>query len=358
MLRFLFKLLICFVIMAGIAFIGINLFLDPISNWAMNSIVENMPASNLLVSGPAFRHARISSYNAVAWEDFRLTATLVSNDSKKRSLKASINVEELKVKAAKPLEGLFIIELKGLSISPEYISGGASQAQDAPEAVQEANLTAQLRLDLTTPGEIKSRIKGFASEMRKFLEEGKTSIPVEFSAEEIITIGDNVYAVSLRTEHRGENYHLVANRDDIRFLSESILPSMQTSTAADLEIIAINPAKAPQLLRIRSKAFNSAASTHAQDPRVPEDAYRHVLWSFLLAREYGAEFAKEVTDAHEFAGDLAEKSNPGAAAYHRQDYINNEAGRRFAAMPYNESDILHLVMTDPRVMRMASGAGL
>ncbi len=78
---------------------------------------------------------------------------------------------------------------------------------------------------------------------------------------------------------------------------------------------------------------------------MPEDAYRHVLWSFLLTRTYGPEFARRVTDAHEI-GDTG-----NTEADHRMDYNNNDIGRRYAAEGVQEAELLGRVRTDGRVVR-------
>jgi len=64
-----------------------------------------------------------------------------------------------------------------------------------------------------------------------------------------------------------------------------------------------------------------AARLKARDPLFPDDAYRHVYWSWLLTREFGAAFAERVTDAHE-EGTTYEY---GEAA-RRMDLRNNALG--------------------------------
>jgi hypothetical protein len=186
--------------------------------------------------------------------------------------------------------------------------------------------------------------------MKQFLAEGTTPISIEFSGEGIITIKGSPHAVRVWVEHRGENYRLVADRENLKPVSAKVLPKTEVPTSADIEIIAENPVKAPKLLKISSKATDTAASAHEQNPKVPETAYRHVLWSFLLTREYGPDFAKKVTDAHEFRNDPEKRNNPDAETQRFQDFTNNEVGRKYAALGYNESDILNHVMTDPNVI--------
>jgi hypothetical protein len=352
MVKFLVKFLIFFAVLCGIFYLAINALLDPISNKAIDFVFENLHASNLTLSEPSFRNARISSYDAIAWDEVSFTATVTPTSASKKALKARVKVEELTFESERLFEGHFIIDLKGLSITTEYLSTeDSADVKKAPEMLQDGRLIAPFKLNVFSLDEAASRLREFAAEMKKFSEEGKTAIPISFSGEEIITVQGNSYAASLLVQQKGGNYRLVASKDDVKFISEGVLPRTQTSTAADIEIIANNPIRAPQLFQIRATASNTAASAHEGNPKVPEDAYRHVLWSFLLTMEYGPDFAKEVTDAHELTNDPGEKNDPGAVASHLQDYSNNEVGRKYAALGLSESNILRLVMTDPKVIR-------
>jgi hypothetical protein len=352
MIKFLIRFLIFFAVLCGIIFLAINALLDPISNKAINFLFENLHASNLTISEPSFKNARISSYDAITWDEVSFTTTFVPASTPKKALRARIKVEELTVESEKLFEGLFVIDLRGLSITTEYLpTEDSADVKKAPEMLQNGILSAPFKLNVFSLNEAASQLREFAVEMKKFAEEGKTVIPIRFSGEEIITMQDNSYTASLLVQQKGGNYCLVAKPDDLKFISEGVLPKTQTSTAADIEIVANNPIRAPQLFKIRAMAANTAASAHEGNPKVPEDAYRHVLWSFLLTREYGPDFAREVTDAHELTNDPGEKNAPDANESHMQDYNNNEVGRKYAALGYGESDILHLVMTDPKVIR-------
>ncbi|MBL4576492.1 MAG: hypothetical protein JKY51_10430 [Opitutaceae bacterium] len=78
----------------------------------------------------------------------------------------------------------------------------------------------------------------------------------------------------------------------------------------------------------------------------PKDAYRHVLWSFLLTKQFGGESAEMVTDAHEVGATY--ESSPLAI---RMDYHNNAVGRRYAGSGIKEEELLSLVLTGPLVQK-------
>ena len=116
-------------------------------------------------------------------------------------------------------------------------------------------------------------------------------------------------------------------------------------TEAEIAIIHRYPEEAPKIAQITKYAKDKSKEARRRDPRVPEDAYRHVLWSYLLTKEFGPELAKEITDAHE----LGVTGN--TPRERRRDINNNEVGRRYALEGYTEDNILERVMRDPKVIR-------
>ncbi|OGW75637.1 MAG: hypothetical protein A2Z72_05920 [Omnitrophica bacterium RBG_13_46_9] len=116
-------------------------------------------------------------------------------------------------------------------------------------------------------------------------------------------------------------------------------------TEAELDLFSENPDRVARLKEIADYSRDKAKDASRADANVPEDAYRHVLWSYLLTMEYGAQFSKKVTDAHETNDDT------NTPAQHRMDFHNNAIGREYAEKGYKESDVLHYVMTDKHVMR-------
>ncbi|MBF0216562.1 MAG: hypothetical protein HQL30_06160 [Candidatus Omnitrophica bacterium] len=72
------------------------------------------------------------------------------------------------------------------------------------------------------------------------------------------------------------------------------------------------------------------------------DAYKHVLWSYLLTKAFGAEFSRAITDAHEI--------NEDSVSDYFIDRTNCAAGRAFAESGYRENDLLALVREGKEVV--------
>lgn len=352
MLKSLVRFLIFLVALGVIGYLAFNPLLSWLSSAAMNYTIERLQSPNLTLSNPSFSKVRFDFPKSVIWEDLSMTARVKPRDESGRVLKADLNAKKLILEARELLNGLFVIKADSLNVSQGYLSKGASSAYESiPEALQEGNAIIQLELHSGGFGGIKMQIREFAAEIKRFSEEARTEIPVQFTAKEIIRIRGRSYAVGLRVEQKGKIYSLVANRDDLDAVGRKILAKNQVLTRADIDIIANNPVRAPQLLRIKSRASNEAADACEKNPKVPEHAYRHVLWSYLLAKEFGPDFAKQVTDAHEAPAEEKERGETNQEIHHRRDLANNEIGRRYASLGYSEQEILSRVMTDPRIVR-------
>lgn len=109
-------------------------------------------------------------------------------------------------------------------------------------------------------------------------------------------------------------------------------------------IIARYPVRAPAIIRITSEAETFSRHARKTDRSVPEDAYRHVLWSYMLTQEFGNAFAEKVTDAHETLP-------TNTAAERKMDFHNNRIGREYANQGVNREKILWLVKNDRQVIK-------
>jgi hypothetical protein len=116
-------------------------------------------------------------------------------------------------------------------------------------------------------------------------------------------------------------------------------------TEAEIDFASRHSEHAPRIAEITYYAEMKAKREHARDSRVPEDAYRHVLWAYLLAKEFGADLAREITATHEVG------STGNTRAEKMMDMHNNSIGIGYAQMGYSEEEVLRYVMTDPAIMR-------
>lgn len=111
-----------------------------------------------------------------------------------------------------------------------------------------------------------------------------------------------------------------------------------------LRVISEYPLRAPVIMMITKKAQKISKEAKKLDPSFPEDAYRHVTWSYLLAKTFDAAFAKRITDSHETLDGNTENER-------LMDYHNNAVARQFVAEGIKEEQIRQLVLESSRVIR-------
>ena len=162
----------------------------------------------------------------------------------------------------------------------------------------------------------------------------------EFSGDVLVRIRDVTYPALLYTERSGEQYRLRFRRADL----EAMVDAAEVDLSPEqIEIVSLYPIRVPFLFEITRQA-RGLSNEHYPDDFWHRDALRHLAWSFLLTREFGPEFALEVTDAQETRG----TNTPNERA---MDFHNNALGRRFAADGTQLQQLPMMVESHPEVIR-------
>jgi hypothetical protein len=189
-------------------------------------------------------------------------------------------------------------------------------------------------------GDPRQAANAIRDKLQALFSENQAIGEVEFSGEVILDIEGVTYAANLYTERVGETFRLRFREDDIRAIAQArgmdLVPEQ-------IEIVSLYPLRAPVILALTDQA-RTLAIQHAQDDHWLQDAMRHVIWSFLLTRNFGPVFATTVTDAHEL--------RPGNTPDERtMDFHNNAIGRRFVSEDVPLADLPRRVLSDPDVIR-------
>lgn len=114
--------------------------------------------------------------------------------------------------------------------------------------------------------------------------------------------------------------------------------------SAEAEIIARHPYQVPAMIEITKAAKDKSRAHGRKDKDFPEDAYRHVYWSYHLTRELGPTLAQEITDAHETV-------TGNTKAERAMDFHNNEIAREIAGRKLSDTQLVQFVMTSSQVIR-------
>jgi hypothetical protein len=148
------------------------------------------------------------------------------------------------------------------------------------------------------------------------------------------------FPARLYTERQGELFRLRFNRSDLEAMVETAGVDLSPE---QIEIVSLYPIRVPFLIDVTRQARKLSSDFFPQDFWY-RDALRHISWSYLLTREFGPEFALEVTDAQE--------TKPGNTPNERaMDFHNNAIGRRLAANGTQLQQLPPLVQSHPDVIR-------
>lgn len=351
MKKLLLFLLVMTAILGGGLYVASGPVLAKVSDRMIDYLVGSVQIPGVEYARPSFGAVRLASYNAVVWSDVSLDARLMRNEAFKTIENISLKIDQVTLRMEDFSERAFLLGFDGFHAAATVKGGGPDPAR-GENRMEGGHLEIPLRLTGFGMADILAQLDELREELPRFLALGVTGIPISFSAVQTFDLNGKPFRARFSVEQKGGEYRLVMDRNDLQKIA-ALLPG-QKPNPIELEVIARNPIKAQQLLKIRDKAVTTAQLAARQDPKIPEDAYRHTLWSYLLARMYGEPFAKEVTDAHEAYADeeelkKADRISFNIASY--QDLVNNAAGRQYAAMGYPESTILDRVMTDPAVIR-------
>ncbi len=191
----------------------------------------------------------------------------------------------------------------------------------------------------------RASIRRVEQQVRQLVATGAMDLPARVRGRARFLVRRQWFEATVYSETDGRQTRIMLDRDDVKRVSAGYA---QPLTETEVDLVAHYPTLAPTLLQITDKAKREAAARRQADRGFAEDAFRHVLWSYLLTREYGAEFAQIVTDAHEIGATY----ETGEAA-RQMDLQNNAIGRDYALAGVREEDVGRRFESDVRVMRQA-----
>jgi len=172
--------------------------------------------------------------------------------------------------------------------------------------------------------------------------DGKTVIPATLSGILHFKMAQEAVRARVYTQIRSDGYYALQVNEE--FFQTMAWYNRLDMTEAEARLLSKNPMRMPRLINIMDKA-KQESQRYAEVPTIPEDAYRHILWSYLLTKAYGPDFAKQVTDAHEI-GDTT-----STEAEHQMDYKNNAIGREYALANVKQHEVLTRLLDDANVIR-------
>ena len=321
-------------------------YVDETSRKVVQGMANRAQRYGVVLDGVNLANAEVAFPRSVRWQGLIAEATFPNHQAFERQRDFQITVSQV----TGTLLGLSSLRVRARGLEIESVvrqenEPDASKARDQAEASRET--VEADTLELTIPFDPLDAVESVAESLPSIVSiamEGETDLPATFEGKLGFVLKGKPVSTGFVGERADGLYKLQIKVDDLRALSPMFDEPL---TNAEVELIASMPLRTPRLLRIKNDAESTAKQAYEADESTPEDAYRHVLWSFLLTRAFDEQIAEAVTDAHE-AGDTG-----NSKAEREMDYNNNAVGRRYAAEGVRRLELLEKLLSDPGVILSA-----
>ncbi len=290
-----------------------------------------------------FKTAKFKFPDTIYWQDVTSRFS-INKKSYLLNQNFTLQANRLSLKLADFFQKKFLISASNLTISPSTSIKGtdALPVNRTSEGIEKGYFQVKFVFDFFRPGTAKEQIDQLYRKLSNLFHDGKTILPVDYSGISFFTINDDPVRARIFTKRDMDGYYAIhVNKEIFKTMAWY---HMKELTDAEAQLLSENPFKMHELIEIMGYATTKSEKFKNME-QIPEDAYRHVLWSYLLTKKFGEKFAIRVTDAHE-KGD-----HTNTEAEHKMDFNNNTIGREYALSGYQKDKILTHLLNDPRVIR-------
>lgn len=321
----------------AVGYLKIKPFLRPLTQKAFARIQQRVAVQGIKATSLEFEDVRWKFPDRIRWKNMSVRVYSAPNGTFWGGRHGVLWASEVEVKLSRIFWGHIGVALRG---------GFFPETSD-PEN-QFSFFADQCQLDLYIPWRrmdiIRSRLAQLFNEVCRVLKDGKTLVPIKLSGRIRAQIFGKQEEVRIWLVKEGTEYRLVMDPDDLKRIAGSYSEKVSDP---EIKVLAGYPLWVLKALRITDRAREISHEAFERDPHVPEDAFRHVWWSYHLTKAFGPEFSKELTDAHE------EGSTINTEEEHLMDYNNNKIGSGYALQGYPESSLLERTQKDPNVFLFA-----
>lgn len=313
-----------------------------LSGKILNHIRSESAVHGIQLGEVRYRCSGFSAFNALRWQAVE-AGLRVQSGSVMRPQGVQMAMRSMEVAWVKLFPAVFEIRANGIRVHSGVVRDALNENDLPPERLEQGKLKFQFQYPFLNAAQARRSAGKLFHQLFDLVREGHSGLMLDFQAVLHLEIRNLPAKVRIVSKHEEGKTWLRMPVTDL--LSVSSLMEEEL-TDSEIRILSQQPVLAPRLLRIRNYARSTSYRAAKKDSRVPKDAYRHVLWSYLLTREFGEQFAAEMTTAHEIGAVIANTS-----AQHQMDYNNNAIGRKYARLGYEENSILQRLMKDPAVIR-------
>ena len=358
MIKLILKLSLFFAVVLGVCWLGFNSLLNRASQEALPVFKIATSSYGIDFEQLTIGGARLSSLTSLRWRDIRGTFKLNNFSGVKGDSEFRIAAESLRVGISDFASKELYAEIEDMTLSTGEASGDKLTTSDTfvssdlksgalfieyaryPLTLKEFGLN-----QLKNPKELVQPLMKEVEKAIALAKEGALPESLEITGRIKFTLADNFHSVGILTlPLSAGRQKIVLNSDELKEVARTFNTDL---SSAEVSLIAEYPIRVPRLLQIKYRAEAEAenAFSGGESQHGPKDAFRYVLWSYLLSREFGTEFAQKVTNAHE--EDVVEQG----ANEKRMDIQNATIGRKYFSAGVLEEQIKSKVMADPNVVK-------
>ena len=329
---------------AVLGYFGVGMSLESSVRQQLQRLADEDPIPGLEFGQSWFQDMAVYPGGSVTWKHVRIPFRRSDGELYRGGAGLLFTAASLKIgPSERPRE--YQIEAEGVGIQLDR-GAGALPGVWRVDAYRGAGFAIE-RFSLALPMEDDEPGRAVRSALSKLAEvltaEG-ASIPFQLVGRARIPVGGEIREVPLTVHEHGGRWSVQMDGEALRGAVGKLVEPLK---AAELSYTNEYPLWAPVMIELRDYVRVAVSQARDQDPALPERAYAHLLWSYLLAREVGQGYSKEVMGRY-----IAEtKANE---AERQMDTSNSEVGRRFAADGVEQRRLIELAKTDPSVVRKTS----
>ena len=334
-MKTLIKTALFLLVISLIAYFSANYVLKKIAIKAVAELKPRLEQKGIIIENFSYSNVLLNSYNSCAIKNFDLDFHLNRKMYGKESFIAHFEARSITVRFADFNNPSFFFTFNDFSL---FVEPEENSEKKPFGKLENGYLKSRIPIYLKDPEESAREI---LAEVKTLFKENKTPIDLEIEVDVLLGIDDKEVKVGLFTERETSITHLKFNDKDILKAAKDFDLDLAEKEA---EIIANYPSKVPVMIKITRDAKKLSNNEKSKNRSFPEDAYRHIYWSYHLTEEFGPDLAKEITDAHETV--------PGNTENERKmDYHNNKIGRKYADETISLDELRIRVLNSNEVIR-------
>lgn len=283
----------------GIALVIGNIILGRVTTHAISYAPLLGRELGLAIENPVVEVAKISGLRSLSWLGASGRIKVRSANSISRpGAEYYLTIDFLGVTVLSLRR--ILIELDGLRLDPIPEDKNSFSIKDVrlPDEhvggrIEFENL--QLVVEVQSLFSPRKELRQVVDQLRSLLTDGATSLAMTVKGKLTYSLGETPRFAQLVTDTRDGLWVFLLDQSDIAQVIHYFDFPLEDP---EIALISRYPFRAAELLSIREEVMRATTAMLEGDRSAPEQAFRQVYWSYLLARRFDAIFSERITDAH------------------------------------------------------------